>query len=71
MNGRISAEQDRWNTLQNQSEAKVLVAAQKGFTPEAEVLNGRLAMVGFVALLALSVSVRHNLFEALLAFVDR
>ncbi len=70
MNRRISAEQDRWNTLQNQPEVKVLTMSQVGFTPAAEVLNGRLAMMGFVILLALSVMVRHNLLDALLAVVD-
>jgi hypothetical protein len=71
MNGRISAEQDRWNTLQNESKVAVLATSQRGFTPEAEVLNGRLAMVGFVALLSLSVMVRHGLFDSLVAFIDR
>lgn len=32
-----------------------------GFTPYAERLNGRLAMIGFVSLLALEVSTKHGL----------
>ena len=32
-----------------------------GFTPYAELLNGRLAMIGFVSLLILEVSTGHSL----------
>lgn len=32
-----------------------------GFTPYAELLNGRLAMIGFVSLLILEVSTGHGL----------
>ena len=32
-----------------------------GFTPYAEILNGRLAMIGFVSLLALEVITGHGL----------
>ena len=71
MNRNTRIDQDRWNTFQNQSKVEVLVASQKGFTPDAEILNGRLAMVGFTTLLALSVMVRHGMFDALVAFVDR
>ncbi|MEG4799377.1 chlorophyll a/b-binding protein [Microcoleus sp. ARI1-B5] len=35
--------------------------ARTGFTPYAERLNGRLAMIGFVSLLALEVSTKHGL----------
>jgi hypothetical protein len=31
-----------------------------GFTKYAELLNGRLAMIGFVSLLAIEVFTRHN-----------
>ncbi|OIP77866.1 MAG: high light inducible protein [Oscillatoriales cyanobacterium CG2_30_44_21] len=34
---------------------------QVGFTPHAELLNGRLAMIGFVSLLILEVSTGHGL----------
>lgn len=34
-----------------------------GFTPYAERLNGRLAMIGFVSLLALEVSTKHGLIS--------
>lgn len=32
-----------------------------GFTPYAELLNGRLAMIGFISLLILEVSTGHGL----------
>jgi Chlorophyll A-B binding protein len=35
--------------------------ARTGFTPYAERLNGRLAMIGFVSLLALEISTKHGL----------
>lgn len=34
---------------------------QTGFTPYAELLNGRLAMIGFVSLLALEIFTGHGL----------
>ncbi|MBD2432483.1 MULTISPECIES: chlorophyll a/b-binding protein [Fischerella] len=33
-----------------------------GFTPYAELLNGRLAMIGFVSLIALEVFTGHGVF---------
>jgi hypothetical protein len=33
-----------------------------GFTPYAEIVNGRLAMIGFISLLALEVVSGHGLF---------
>lgn len=35
--------------------------SQTGFTPYAELLNGRLAMIGFVSLLVLEVVTGHGL----------
>jgi hypothetical protein len=32
-----------------------------GFTPFAEKLNGRLAMIGFISLLAIEVATKHGL----------
>ncbi|MEG4573890.1 chlorophyll a/b-binding protein [Microcoleus sp. N3A4] len=37
--------------------------ARTGFTPYAERLNGRLAMIGFVSLLAVEVSTKHGLIS--------
>jgi Chlorophyll A-B binding protein len=65
MSYQIRLDQDRWNTLRNQPRVEVLVASQRGFTPDAEILNGRLAMVGFVGLLAAAVMARHGLFTAI------
>lgn len=37
--------------------------ARTGFTPYAERLNGRLAMIGFVSLLALEICTKHGLIS--------
>jgi Chlorophyll A-B binding protein len=49
-------------------EPKIYVDAQgdrTGFTPYAELLNGRLAMIGFVSLMALEVFTGHGLLGLL------
>jgi hypothetical protein len=49
-------------------EPKVYVDEQgdrTGFTPYAEMLNGRLAMIGFVSLIALEVFTGHGIFGLL------
>ncbi|MBW4607646.1 MAG: high light inducible protein [Hassallia sp. WJT32-NPBG1] len=49
-------------------EPKVYVDEQgdrTGFTPYAELLNGRLAMIGFVSLIALEVATGHGMFGLL------
>ncbi|NJL61650.1 MAG: high light inducible protein [Methylacidiphilales bacterium] len=49
-------------------EPKVYVDVQgdrTGFTPFAEVLNGRLAMIGFISLIALEVFTGHGIFGLL------
>jgi hypothetical protein len=46
-------------------EPKVYVDAQgdrTGFTTYAEMLNGRLAMIGFISLIALEVFTGHGIF---------
>ncbi|MEA5570546.1 chlorophyll a/b-binding protein [Calothrix sp. UHCC 0171] len=46
-------------------EPKVYVDVQgdrTGFTPYAELLNGRLAMIGFISLIALEVFTGHGIF---------
>ncbi len=44
-------------------EPKVYVqeAVEVGFTPQAEILNGRLAMIGFISLLLLEVATGHGI----------
>ncbi|WP_375509934.1 high light inducible protein [uncultured Nostoc sp.] len=39
--------------------------ARTGFTPFAEMLNGRLAMIGFVSLIALEVLTGHGIVGVL------
>ncbi len=49
-------------------EPKIYVDEQgdrTGFTPYAELLNGRLAMIGFVSLMALEVATGHGLIGLL------
>jgi hypothetical protein len=49
-------------------EPKIYVDAQgdrTGFTPYAELLNGRLAMIGFVSLIALEVFTGHGMLGLL------
>ncbi|BAZ38961.1 high light inducible protein [Calothrix sp. NIES-4101] len=46
-------------------EPKVYVDVQgdrAGFTPYAELFNGRLAMIGFISLIALEVFTGHGIF---------
>ncbi|AFY46389.1 Chlorophyll A-B binding protein [Nostoc sp. PCC 7524] len=49
-------------------EPKVYVDEQgdrTGFTPYAELINGRLAMIGFISLIALEVFTGHGIFGVL------
>ncbi|MEA5604288.1 high light inducible protein [Nostoc sp. UHCC 0252] len=49
-------------------EPKVYIDEQgdrTGFTPYAEMLNGRLAMIGFVSLIALEVATGHGIVGVL------
>ncbi len=64
--GTIVDETGKLNTFA--IEPKVYVDEQgdrTGFTPYAEMLNGRLAMIGFVALIALEVFTGHGMFGLL------
>ncbi|MBF2064768.1 MAG: high light inducible protein [Calothrix sp. C42_A2020_038] len=61
--GAIIDEQGKMNNFA--LEPKVYVDEQgdrTGFTPYAELLNGRLAMIGFVSLIALEVLTGHGIF---------
>ncbi|AKG21008.1 chlorophyll a/b-binding protein [Calothrix sp. 336/3] len=64
--GAIIDEQGKMNNFA--IEPKVYVDAQgdrTGFTPYAELLNGRLAMIGFISLIALEVFTGHGVFGLL------
>ncbi|MCP6762526.1 MAG: chlorophyll a/b-binding protein [Fischerella sp. CENA71] len=63
-NGAIVDDQGKMNNFA--IEPKVYVDEQgdrTGFTPYAEVLNGRLAMIGFVSLIAFEVFTGHGVFD--------
>jgi hypothetical protein len=52
-NGAIVDDQGKLNNFAIEPKMYVQENPRTGFTPYAEVLNGRLAMIGFLALLAL------------------
>ncbi|OLP15901.1 high light inducible protein [Leptolyngbya sp. 'hensonii'] len=58
--GQVIEEGGRANVYAVEPKVYVDSSAQAGFTPYAERLNGRLAMIGFVSLLALEVLSRHG-----------
>jgi hypothetical protein len=58
--GAITDEQGKLNNFAIEPEVYVQEAVEVGFTPEAEILNGRLAMIGFVSLLILEVVTGHG-----------
>ncbi|OCQ91967.1 high light inducible protein [Nostoc sp. MBR 210] len=65
-NGSIVDDQGKMNNFA--VEPKVYVDEQgdrTGFTPYAEILNGRLAMIGFISLIALEVFTGHGVFGLL------
>ncbi|MBD2498045.1 MULTISPECIES: chlorophyll a/b-binding protein [Nostoc] len=65
-NGSIVDDQGKMNNFA--VEPKVYVDEQgdrTGFTPYAELLNGRLAMIGFISLIALEVFTGHGVFGLL------
>lgn len=59
--GSITDDQGKLNNFAIEPQMYVTEEPQTGLTPYAEVLNGRLAMVGFVSLLALEVFTGHGL----------
>ena len=52
-NGAIVDEQGKLNNFAIEPKVYVQADPRTGFTPYAEALNGRLAMIGFILLLAL------------------
>jgi hypothetical protein len=66
INGSIVDDQGKMNNFA--VEPKVYVDEQgdrTGLTPYAELLNGRLAMIGFISLIALEVCTGHGIFGLL------
>jgi hypothetical protein len=65
-NGSMIDDQGKMNNFA--VEPKVYVDEQgdrTGFTPYAELLNGRLAMIGFISLIALEVFTGHGVLGVL------
>jgi len=56
-------DQGKMNNFAIEPKVYIEDQARTGFTPYAERLNGRLAMIGFVSLLALEVSTKHGLIS--------
>jgi hypothetical protein len=66
--GVVTEEQGRQNIYAVEPQVYVDTETRVGFTPYAEKLNGRLAMIGFVSLLALEVASGHGLLSFLGGF---
>lgn len=61
--GKIVDDQGKMNNFAVEPKVYVQEESRAGFTEFAERLNGRLAMIGFVSLLALEVVTGHGLFS--------
>ncbi|EGK83671.1 high light inducible protein [Microcoleus vaginatus PCC 9802] len=61
--GLMLDDQGKMNNFAIEPTVYIDYEARTGFTPYAERLNGRLAMIGFVSLLALEVSTKHGLIS--------
>ncbi len=61
--GLMLDDQGKMNNFAIEPKVYIEDQARTGFTPYAERLNGRLAMIGFVSLLALEVSTKHGLIS--------
>lgn len=65
-NGAIVDDQGKLNNFAIEPQMYVTDQPQFGFTKHAEQLNGRLAMIGFVALLALEILTGHGVLGFLM-----
>lgn len=63
--GLVQEEQGRLNNYAIEPKMYVMAETQTGFTPYAEKLNGRLAMLGFISLLVLEAVTGHGLIGLL------
>jgi hypothetical protein len=58
--GTVLDEQGKQNIFAIEPEMYIDEASQAGFTPYAELLNGRMAMIGFISALILEVVTGHG-----------
>lgn len=59
--GAIIDDQDKTNIFAIEPQVYVMEESQTGFTPYAEMINGRLAMIGFIALVTLEICTGQGL----------
>lgn len=59
--GSVIDDEGKLNNFAIEPEVYVQEAVEVGFTPQAEILNGRLAMIGFISLLLLEVATGHGI----------
>lgn len=63
--GVVTEDQGRQNIYAVEPQMYVSEESRVGFTPYAELVNGRAAMIGFVALLVIEALTKHGFVELL------